>query len=205
MDNPAWLWPFIGGALSFAAGAYFHGYLTKKGENLATHEDIAKLNDQMRVLTTTTETIKGEISDALWNRQKRWELKRDVLLEAAKKLSQLNQAMVSLDSAVPIKSDDEQWAKFVAEERDTFMRMWPEFDNAVALVAVVCSSETYHALHKFFIQVNGAATDLFGGDSEIPPKRRRELVDGFIAAQTALRKELGIEDTPQKERLPGGA
>lgn len=52
------------------AGAYFGGYLRKKGENLATHEDIRKLTDQVAAVTTTTEQIKTEISDAAWNRQR---------------------------------------------------------------------------------------------------------------------------------------
>ena len=30
------------------AGAYLRGYLRKKGENLATHEDIGKLKQQAR-------------------------------------------------------------------------------------------------------------------------------------------------------------
>ena len=76
------LLPFI----AAAAGAYLGAYLRKKGENLATDEDIEKLDDQVRVVTTTAKEIEAKISDELWNRQKRWELKREVLFEASRSL-----------------------------------------------------------------------------------------------------------------------
>jgi len=47
-------------------------------------------------------------SDAVWNRQRRSELKRDVLLEASRKPAEFNDAMVSLAAAVSDKSDDRQ-------------------------------------------------------------------------------------------------
>jgi hypothetical protein len=72
--------------------------LKTKGENLATHEDIDKLVDQVKVVTATTEQIKTEISDAAWNRQKRWELKREVLFEAAKRITEVDEALVAFDN-----------------------------------------------------------------------------------------------------------
>jgi hypothetical protein len=85
--------PYINTALSFAAGAwagpYLGGYARKKGENLATHEDIGKVTKQVAAVTTTTEQIKTEISDESWGRQRRWELKREVLIEASKRKSLL--------------------------------------------------------------------------------------------------------------------
>lgn len=53
-------------------GAYLGSYLKKKGENLATHEDIDKLVDQVRAVTQTTKEIEAKISNEVWDRQKRW-------------------------------------------------------------------------------------------------------------------------------------
>jgi len=49
--------------ISAGIGAYLGAYLKKKGENLATHEDIGKLLDQVRAVTTITKEIEAKISD----------------------------------------------------------------------------------------------------------------------------------------------
>jgi hypothetical protein len=49
--------------LCAGVGAYFGGYLKKKGVNLATHEDIDKVLDQVRAVTTTTKEIEAKISN----------------------------------------------------------------------------------------------------------------------------------------------
>ena len=64
----------IGGLIGFV-----NTYMNKKGENLATHEDIDKLVDQVRAVTQTAKEIETKISSDLWDRQKQWELKRDIL------------------------------------------------------------------------------------------------------------------------------
>src|SRR5579872_6295124 len=62
-------------------GAYMGAYLKKKGENLATHEDLNKLVEQMKVTTETTKGIEARITGDLWNAQKRWELTKETLIE----------------------------------------------------------------------------------------------------------------------------
>jgi hypothetical protein len=52
-----------GGFIGFMAA-----YLKKKGENLATHEDITKLVDQVRAVTTATKEIEAKISTEVWDR-----------------------------------------------------------------------------------------------------------------------------------------
>lgn len=63
---------FLAGGLSLVGGwcgAHIGAYLKKKGENLATHEDIDKLVDQVRAVTQTTKEIEAKISDEMWDRQ----------------------------------------------------------------------------------------------------------------------------------------
>ena len=74
------------------------GYATKKGENLATHEDIDKLVDQVKAVTDATKKIEAEISSGVWDKQKRWEMKREVLFEAARKISEIDDAMSAIRS-----------------------------------------------------------------------------------------------------------
>lgn len=77
---------------------YFRGYLTQKGQNLVTHEDIEELVDQLRAVTTATKEIEARISNEVWDRQKRWELKRDLLIEMVKKTMALQVALQRLQA-----------------------------------------------------------------------------------------------------------
>src|SRR5215472_597637 len=78
------------------------GYSTKKGENLATREDIANVVKQVEAVTRTTEEIKAEVSAGIWDRQKQWEMKRDVLFEASKVLALVEDQLMQMQSVVSI-------------------------------------------------------------------------------------------------------
>lgn len=95
MDNAALLFllPLVGTGL----GAYIGAYLKKKGENLATHEDVRKLIDQISAVTQTTKEIESKISTDFWNRQKHWEIRRDALYEALRALADIEYALTDLD------------------------------------------------------------------------------------------------------------
>ncbi len=56
------------------AVAYLGSYLKKKGENLATHEDIDKLVHQVSAVTTTTKQIEAKISNEAWRRERKSDL-----------------------------------------------------------------------------------------------------------------------------------
>src|SRR6266852_1966802 len=87
----------LAGGLSLVggwAGAYFGAYLKKKGENLATHEDIDKLVDQVRAVTQTTKEIEAKISSDVWTMQKQWEMKQEVLFDAAKRIVELDNGLL---------------------------------------------------------------------------------------------------------------
>src|ERR1700675_361379 len=79
-------------------GSFLAGYLKKKGENLATHEDISKLVDQVRAVTTATKEIETKMSSDVWDRQKRWELRRDVIFEMARRTGRVMEALARLHS-----------------------------------------------------------------------------------------------------------
>ena len=79
-------------------GAYFAPYLRKKGENLATHEDIGKLVDQVAAVTETTKEIEARISDEVWGRQRLWEMKRDAYFALMKAESAAAEALLGFMS-----------------------------------------------------------------------------------------------------------
>lgn len=65
---------------------YFFGpYISQKAQNIATHEDIHKLIDQVR----ETEQVKARINDTVWDRQARWNEKRDMYFRVLKGIGRL--------------------------------------------------------------------------------------------------------------------
>ena len=68
---------------------FIGSYAAKKGENLATKEDIAQL-------TKIAEGIKAKISDEVWDRQKKWELMRDVVIDMIRAHADLDGYMTEL-------------------------------------------------------------------------------------------------------------
>jgi hypothetical protein len=73
-----WLAVFMWSSVSAGIGAYVGAYLKRKGENVATHEDIARLVDQVKATTAATEAIRTEMSGKLWETQERWKAKRQL-------------------------------------------------------------------------------------------------------------------------------
>ena len=71
------------------AASFLKPYLGRKGENLATHEDLQDLVDQVKATTTATESIKSELSGRLWVSQERWKLKTDVYVSLLSMLHRL--------------------------------------------------------------------------------------------------------------------
>lgn len=186
------LLPFITAGL----GAYLGGYLKTKGENLATHEDIAKLDAQVRVVTTTTEEIKAKISDEVWNRQKRWELKREVLFDAVKRLAEMDEALLGLNTKLVLdeKPIDELSLEIVAERKGQWAKAAVACNESRQLIGIVCEKETIHAFSNFLRVANQVAQGILSNkDEAIYEKSQTELAMKLYAARDAVRKELGID------------
>jgi hypothetical protein len=192
--------PFI----SAGAGAYVGSYLKKKGENLATHEDIENLREQVRVVTTTTKEIEAKISNEVWDRQKKWELKREVLFEAAKRLAEIDEALVGLDATLQIeqKPDDAGWAAMVAEKHNLWRRATIRFEESNLLVAIVCGNETKEAFDKLRLFTDKIVMGIIKSkDADIYRKSGKELAVRLFATRAAVRRELGIDSNDLSRSL----
>ena len=131
--------------LSGGIGAYLGSYLKKKGENLATHEDIDKLVEQVRAVTTTTKEIEAKISGELWDRQKRWEAKRDSLLGAVKSLSSVDKHFSFfreiVDFGLKNQPPEEQNEQLFRAVKD-YSEAEDMLNEAVLLVDMICGAGT---------------------------------------------------------------
>jgi hypothetical protein len=135
---------FLIGVMSLLGGwigSFLGAYLKKKGENLATHEDVDKLMEQMKAITQATKTIESNISDKSGDRQRHWELKRDAVFAIMQALGKADETLhfVSVAIVEGRKAKDpnkfreaklEAWAKFYGAIDD--------FDQKRALALIVC-------------------------------------------------------------------
>jgi hypothetical protein len=189
--------------LGSAFGAYLAGYMKKKGEHLATHEDIDKLTDQVAAVTKTTKEIEAQIASGLWDRQKRWELKREVLFEATKRLAAVDDALNTYSSALrlelnkQVQKDSSAWL----EEKLGILAKWSKastaFDETKLFVGVVCGKETRDAVDALWEVVTRIGKGI-SKDVTVYENARPEIYKKLLTVREAIRKELGIDALDQQ-------
>jgi hypothetical protein len=175
-------------------GAYLGAYLKKKGENLATHEDIDMVVDQVQAVTQATKEIETRISSDVWNEQKRWEMKREVLFDAAKRIVELDDGLLALDTLLHMDDPDgPQWVehrhKAVLGWRDALAR----FEETKILISVVCSKETSIGFSELGVFVSKLGAELTKKDAQIYKQSGKDLATHLLRARAAIRKELGVD------------
>jgi len=172
--------------------------MKKKGENRAIHEDIEKLVDQVRAVTTTTKEIEAKISGEVWDRQKRWELKRDVLFEATKRVAIIFDRLKNLDNVLQteIKNPavkDLQWKQLRIDENNKWFEATAGLEESKLFIGVSCGMDLLNAVAKFAQLTSNIAGKIYKGDGEIFKKSVTQLFDGSDAIRNAIRKELAID------------
>jgi hypothetical protein len=142
--------------------AFFKGYGKKKGENLATKEDLKDVLDQVKQVTRTTEEIRSEISDRSWSRQKQWELKKEVILEAVKELSRLEISVLQVFAASAARQtsilplpDSPRFNKLFDELTEVAVKM----KTIAMLMDIVCSEHVVKAFRKVDTDLQAAGND----------------------------------------------
>jgi len=177
-------------------GRAIGAYAKKKGENLATHEDLEDLVEQMKAVTEATKTIEAAISDKVWDRQKHWELKRDALFATLEALGEADDAIVAVASASKGSRDKNpqfaqaQQAK-VGERCIEWFTAMSRFDAKRRIASLVCTMETVSLLHSVSRQMRVSTPQIVEGKfdySDIMPSLQKAIVE----ATNAARKELGL-------------
>jgi len=180
------------------AASFLGAYLKKKGENLATHEDINKLVAQVSAVTTATKEIESKITSEVWDRQKRWEMKREVLFETTKRVAVARSALLHLCGVYTTeKASKETGRPERPEKRLEVGAKWNEasneLDEATSLVALTCGQEVQKALHAFALFTGELAEEITQGRPEAFTTSAKELVSKADAIRIAMREEIGIE------------
>lgn len=197
-------------AVVAGGGAYLGAYLRQKGQNLARKEDLDYLVTEVQRVTKTTEDIKNEISHEYWNRQRQWEMKRDVLFKTVKGLSELEEALVSYNTAVKVKAEsknpDVTIESAVRERSEKWLDVATRFNELRVLVEIVCGKELIVLLIGVVVLTNKIVVDgITKGDSTLYDKSMPELQRRLVDVGAAIRRELGINPiaarpTPQSSK-----
>ena len=202
------LW-VLSALLSLFIGGFLKSYVSKKGENLATHEDIQKLVDQMAAVTKATKEIEAKISDDVWARQRRWELKREIALEAMKTIADLVWACTQLfalrrekEKIAGIKNlpsvDQLPQTQYEIDLWELFRTAMGEFTRIYGSIAIVLDRDVCDQ----FMQAHGLLCQLNVDKSktEAPTdewSRMSEAMQKLDTLTEAIRRDLGFAD-PQK-------
>lgn len=201
----------VAGGLSLAGGwlgAYLGAYLKKKGENLATHEDIDKLVDQVRAVTQTTKEIEAKISDEVWNRQKRWEIKRDAIFEVVRALGDLEVALGRLISIYRVSVGKEQLEAYVQaknKENGEYQEAYRSFQRAKALVILVSSEKIKAAFNHFGVSLTQLTDDIVNSRMEKANRDFSSVTREGLDLREMLRQELlGVEQEQKAAKAVAG-
>jgi hypothetical protein len=178
--------------------SYMGSYMRKKGENLATHEDLDKLVKQLEATTNATKAIEARISHETWGRQKNWEMKRDALVSVVQALERaadalMEMALVFANARKNGEESEAAWKETKWEKTQAWQQAMNSYDDKRALANLVCDRRTVDALRSASKAMRWNASKLFKGVisnyDEIGPEIQRLIVDAFAVA----RKELGVD------------
>ncbi len=170
--------------------------MKKKAEKLATHEDIDRVLDQVRAVTTTTKEIEAKISSEVWDRQKKWELKRDAIFAVMKAIAEVEEAMTGLDAIAQTTpaAEDIGWLELVAVKRDKWMAASARLSEARLLIRIVCGFEIAQAVDRFATLTNKIAFELLKNrNRQVYSETLKEVTAKLFAVFSEIRKELGVD------------
>jgi len=191
--------PFI----SAGGGAYLGSYLKKKGENLATKEDIDGVVEQVKAVTKATKEIEAKISNDVWDRQKQWELKREAVYVVMQAMGMTDAAVTDLSFTLKAQKKSEQPQMFdetVANKWVKVSDILEDFERKRSLAMIVCGAEftnTLFAIKDAFRETcREFANDNLDAFRTRSDMLKKEMAKAFLYA----RQELGLERvsfTPQ--------
>ena len=179
-------------------GAYCGSYLMRKGKNIATHEDIDKVVEQLRLVIQTTKEIEPKISSEVWHKQKSWELKREVLFEGTRRVAEIEELLNTLNSILQVelkepKEGDLPWIEMKIGNNKKWSKASAHFDETKLFVGVTCGKETKEAFDSYGKLAVDLAMAINKKSVDAYQKYFPELTVKHFAVRAAVRNELGVK------------
>ena len=173
----------LGGLIVYVLKPFFGSYSAKKGENLATKEDIAQI-------TKAQEDIKAQISDYVWDRQEQWKLRRDSVIEVIRDISSVRGALSHVPGAFKFGSVEDQ-----KEKSTQFYECFSRFFCSKFVAEIVTCNDLTVSLDEFQQLVGKIFEEIINGEPEAlrDNANQRAFAEKTNAVLRAARKELGIK------------
>jgi len=189
MTNVEWVVSVI---VALFIGGFLRSYLSKKGENLATHEDIEKLVEQMKMMTQATKEIEAKIEKQVWDQQRQWEMKKEglfTLLKFIGHMDLLHRQIIGQKQLIKSHPTEAHLAEF-RELSDQLKNLSFEIVHAIRVAQVVTSPEIREILNTAVRQVSQTATE--PSTDSIPEDYDKKFAEMNLQVSEAIRKELGF-------------
>jgi len=105
-------------------------------------------------VTKATKEIEAKISDDVWSRQKHWEMKREVVFDASRKIARIDDMLPSLfvvwlNNFEAEKRGDTSYLRKPFDIVSDYTTSANELDQAATLVGLVCGKEAKISVQGF--------------------------------------------------------
>lgn len=173
------------------------GYWGQRFKNAAMKDDFEDIKEQTRQLAEATREIETKIDDQVWNRQRLWEMKREIMFKAVKRLNDVENNLLSLEIFWQNKPDDEIESQEAGITfRNGYLTSWQKamrsFEELEALTQVACSLETMRAFTQLGNSLRATAARIVNGDKFAYTASMKERYKLSGLAKAAIRRELGV-------------
>lgn len=143
----------------------------------------------------------------MWDRQRRWELKRDAVFEAVKQLGIMEDALMTVHTtfavaSAPIETDPSRWAEFKSAALDKWSVAMPGFDAAKLLASLVCGKEVQAGFYRAGLLMKGIAEKTLEGDVQAYKDLSPKLAEEMNRLNDAIRKELRLDELSATPAAP---
>jgi hypothetical protein len=135
----------------------------------------------------------------MWNRQRQWEMKRDIVLGFARLINEFDQAVLIFG----IKIQNRSTSPYGAAEFQKALEAWNiasnEFEQESYVVGLVVSAKTQGGLFELRRALRDASTDILKEQNkDAYVRHHKNIVEKLEIIRSLIREELGIAPiTPQ--------
>jgi regulator of replication initiation timing len=192
-----WLFPAIGAVGSFIGGIA-GSFFSKRGEIAAIQSQISTVVEQNERLVRSSESIKTELSDKSFSKQRHWDNKRDAAVDILRmygKLSEILAWLAQIRSESPIAKgqNDQKWIKEIEVRYNSMQetRLSPvmtDFWQLAELSRLVFSKDIYDRMVALKNTINDLLTEI-----ATMGKKQDRSFEQFEIKKTALAEAIRQE------------